>query len=38
VVFVAKLRDELCFGSVDAMVAQIHRDADEARGMLEQDK
>jgi riboflavin kinase/FMN adenylyltransferase len=38
VVFVAKLRDELRFGSVDAMVAQIHRDADEARGVLVQDK
>jgi riboflavin kinase / FMN adenylyltransferase len=36
--FVAKLRDELCFGSVDAMVAQIHRDADEARAVLDKDR
>jgi riboflavin kinase/FMN adenylyltransferase len=32
--FVAKLRDELRFDSVDEMVVQIHRDADEARAVL----
>jgi riboflavin kinase/FMN adenylyltransferase len=32
--FVAKLRDELRFDCVDEMVAQIHRDADEARAVL----
>ena len=37
VAFVAKLRDELRFDSVDAMVAQIHRDADAARAVLDQD-
>jgi riboflavin kinase/FMN adenylyltransferase len=35
--FVQRLRDELRFESVDAMVAQIHRDADEARAVLAQD-
>ena len=38
VAFVAKLRDERRFDSVEAMVAQIHRDADEARAVLEQDR
>ena len=38
VVFVQKLRDELRFDSVDRMVAQIHRDAEAARAVLEQDK
>lgn len=32
--FVARLRDELRFDDVDAMVAQMHRDAAEARGAL----
>jgi riboflavin kinase/FMN adenylyltransferase len=32
--FVAKLRDELRFDSVDEMVMQIHRDADDARAVL----
>jgi riboflavin kinase/FMN adenylyltransferase len=32
--FVARLRDELKFDSVDAMVVQMHRDADEARAVL----
>lgn len=32
--FVARLRDELRFENVDAMVAQIHRDAAEARAVL----
>jgi riboflavin kinase/FMN adenylyltransferase len=32
--FVARLRDELRFESMDAMVAQMHRDADEARRIL----
>ncbi len=32
--FVARLRDELRFGSVDAMVEQIHRDAKAARAVL----
>ena len=32
--FVAKLREELRFDSVDEMVEQIHRDADEARAVL----
>ncbi|HTY49140.1 MAG TPA: bifunctional riboflavin kinase/FAD synthetase [Steroidobacteraceae bacterium] len=32
--FVAHLREELHFASVDAMVAQIHRDAAEARRIL----
>lgn len=34
VVFVARLRDELKFGAVDEMVAQMHRDADAARQAL----
>jgi riboflavin kinase/FMN adenylyltransferase len=32
--FVAKLRDEECFGSLDALVEQMHRDAIEARRIL----
>jgi riboflavin kinase / FMN adenylyltransferase len=32
--FVFKLRDELKFSSLDAMVAQIHRDASQARAIL----
>ena len=32
--FVAHLREELHFASVDAMVQQIHRDAAQARGIL----
>ena len=35
--FVARLRDELRFDSLDAMVARIHRDADEARAVLARD-
>jgi riboflavin kinase/FMN adenylyltransferase len=36
--FVAKLRDELRFDSVDEMVAQIHRDASDARAVLRSTK
>jgi riboflavin kinase/FMN adenylyltransferase len=32
--FVARLRDELRFDNVDAMVEQMHRDADAARAVL----
>ena len=32
--FVARLRDERKFGSVEAMVEQMHRDADQAREAL----
>jgi len=32
--FVARLRDELKFDSVDALVAQIRRDIDQARAAL----
>lgn len=32
--FVARLREELCFDNVDAMVEQIHRDAAAARALL----
>lgn len=32
--FVAKLREELKFDDLDAMVEQIHRDADDARRVL----
>jgi riboflavin kinase/FMN adenylyltransferase len=32
--FVARLRDELKFGSMQAMVQQMHRDAAQARAML----
>jgi riboflavin kinase/FMN adenylyltransferase len=32
--FVARLRDELRFDDVDAMVAQMHRDAEQARAVL----
>jgi riboflavin kinase / FMN adenylyltransferase len=32
--FVARLRDELHFDSVEAMVMQMHRDADAARAVL----
>jgi riboflavin kinase/FMN adenylyltransferase len=35
--FVARLRDELQFDSLDLMVAQIHRDAAEARAVLAAD-
>ena len=35
--FVAKLREELKFDDLDAMVEQIHRDADEARAVLAAD-
>ena len=34
VVFVAKIRDELRFQSLDAMVARMHEDANEARRVL----
>lgn len=34
--FVARLRDELRFDDLDAMVAQIHRDAAQARAVLAQ--
>jgi riboflavin kinase/FMN adenylyltransferase len=34
--FVARLRDELRFEGVDAMVAQMHRDAAAARALLAQ--
>lgn len=36
--FVARLRDELQFDSLDLMVAQIHRDAAEARAVLAADR
>jgi riboflavin kinase/FMN adenylyltransferase len=32
--FVARLRDELKFESMAAMVAQMHRDAAQARALL----
>jgi riboflavin kinase/FMN adenylyltransferase len=32
--FIARLRDELKFDSIDAMVEQMHRDADDARAVL----
>jgi riboflavin kinase/FMN adenylyltransferase len=32
--FVRRLRDELRFGSIDELVAQIRRDAEAARGVL----
>ena len=32
--FVAKLRDERCFETLEALVAQMRRDADEARQIL----
>ncbi len=32
--FVARLRDELKFESMEAMVAQMHRDAAQARALL----
>jgi riboflavin kinase/FMN adenylyltransferase len=32
--FVAKLRDEVKFDSLDAMVAQMHHDAERARAVL----
>jgi riboflavin kinase/FMN adenylyltransferase len=34
--FVARLRDELRFESIDALIAQIERDAEEARQILAQ--
>lgn len=34
--FVARLRDELRFDSVETMVVQMHRDADDARAALHQ--
>ncbi len=34
VAFIERLRGELTFASVDALVAQIERDADEARALL----
>ncbi|MDA8389291.1 MAG: bifunctional riboflavin kinase/FAD synthetase [Gammaproteobacteria bacterium] len=34
VIFLKKLRDELAFASVDALVAQIHRDRDAARAFF----
>jgi riboflavin kinase/FMN adenylyltransferase len=34
--FVARLRDELRFDGLDALVAQMHRDASEARAVLAQ--
>jgi riboflavin kinase / FMN adenylyltransferase len=33
--FVAKIRDEEKFESLDALVQQMHRDAAEARRLLE---
>ncbi|MFD0737818.1 bifunctional riboflavin kinase/FAD synthetase [Lysobacter koreensis] len=36
--FVAKLRDELKFSDLPALTAQMHRDADQARGLLLQDQ
>ena len=33
--FVAKLRDELKFDNLDLMVEQIHRDAENARAILQ---
>jgi len=33
--FVAKLRDEVRFGSLEALVEQMHRDAQDARRVLE---
>jgi len=36
--FVARLRDELKFASVDAMVARMHRDAAEARKALREER
>ena len=32
--FVAKLRDEICFMTLEALTAQVHRDAAEARRIL----
>jgi len=32
--FIAKLRDELAFADLPALVAQIHRDAEQARDLL----
>jgi riboflavin kinase/FMN adenylyltransferase len=32
--FIAKLRDELAFADLPALVAQMHRDADQARDLL----
>jgi riboflavin kinase/FMN adenylyltransferase len=32
--FVARIRDELRFDDLDALVAQMHRDAREARDIL----
>lgn len=34
--FVAKLRDELKFSDLPALTAQMHRDAEQARGILKQ--
>jgi riboflavin kinase/FMN adenylyltransferase len=34
--FVAKLRDEVKFDSLDAMTAQMRRDAAQARALLSQ--
>jgi riboflavin kinase/FMN adenylyltransferase len=36
--FVARLRDEVKFDSVEAMVEQMHRDATEARAVLAREK
>lgn len=36
--FVARLRDELRFDSLDAMVVQMHRDADDARAALHREQ
>ena len=33
--FVAKLRDEECFASLEALMAQMHRDAEAARRILQ---
>jgi riboflavin kinase/FMN adenylyltransferase len=33
--FVSKLREELCFASLDEMVEQMHRDAAQARRILQ---
>jgi FAD synthase len=33
--FIARLRDELWFPNVDALVEQMHKDAAQARSILE---
>jgi len=36
--FVERLRDDRRFESVDALVAQMHRDVDEASALLDADR